>query len=80
MLRSSLQFKIPNGSPVTCMVPFAGYPCFAVGTADGFVRVIHVTGRGSIDSSGDLKLSVVYAEKLAQVAITSIAFSQLKVS
>ncbi|GMI02333.1 hypothetical protein TrLO_g7419 [Triparma laevis f. longispina] len=74
------EFKIKNGSAVTSLVAFSGYPCFAVGTADGSIRVIHVTGRGSIDSNGDLKISVIYAEKFADAAITSIAFSNLKLA
>jgi hypothetical protein len=54
-------FSTPSKSPITSLCALSGFPCFAVGTADGVLRIVHVAGRGSIDSdAGDLKMVTVY--------------------
>ena len=68
---------VSNGSAIVSSVALDGFPCLAVGTADGVVRILHVQGRGSIDSSGgEVKVTCVFRAKLTASSITTMCWEK----
>ena len=71
-------FRIPDAPPVTSLCTLTTTSCFAVGTADGTVRIFHLSARGSIDDleSSGVRMTCLYKVKLTRKPITSMSFAE----